>query len=388
MRLRYVLRELWHHRLRTALALAGIAVATAMLLDMLMLSGGLETSFRRLLSSRGYAIRIAPVGTVPFESEALIPSYPTLRDTLLDIAGVAAVAPLLGANVELRSGTDTVRAFALGVDPEEQGVYRLLEGRPPGERRIVVDQRLAGDGGLAEGTLVELALAGTLGVERRLETRVGGVAEFVYSARDEHVVALPLSTLQRLGETGDRIAFAMVRITEDADPEAVGSAIRARVPRVEAVTVSGLVERARARLSYFRQLSLILGSVATVVTALLVGTIMAVSINDRYGTIAAMRAIGISRRTLVVSFTTESLVLSALGAALGVGLGVLTAGYLEGVLAGFPGLPGAIRFFVLDAGAVARALAIVLLVGAVAGLAPAWRVANLEISRTLHREEP
>lgn len=383
-----MLRELWHHRLRTALALAGVAVATAMLLDMLMLSGGLETSFRRLLSGRGYAIRLAPVGTIPLESEALIPSYPSLRDTLLGIPGVVAVAPLLGANVELRAGADTIRAFALGVDPAEQGVYRILEGEAPADGRVVVDERLARDAALEIGTPVELALAGTLGVERRLEARVGGVAGFVYSAREERVVALPLGVLQRLTGRGDRIAFAMVRVAESADPEAVGAAIRARVPRVEAVTVAGLVEHARARLSYFRQLSLVLGTVATVVTALLVGTIMAVSINDRYGTIAAMRAIGISRGTLVASFTGESLVLSALGAVLGVGLGVLTAGYLEGVLAGFPGLPRAIRFFVLDTTAVTRALAIVLTVGALAGLVPAWRVANLEISRTLHREEP
>lgn len=388
MRLRYVLRELWHHRLRTALALAGVAVATAMLLDMLMLSGGLETSFRRLLEGRGYAIRIAPVGTVPFESEALIPSYPTLRDTLLDVPGVAAVAPLLGANVELRSGGDTLRAFALGVDPEEQGVYRLLEGGPPAEGAIVIDERLAAAEGLETGTTVELGLAGTLGVARTLPARVGGVAEFIYSAREERVVALPIEVLQRLGGRGDRIAFAMVRVAEGADAEAVGAAIRTRVPRVETVTVAGLVERARARLSYFRQLSLILGTVATVVTALLVGTIMAVSINDRYGTIAAMRAIGISRRTLVTSFTGESLVLSGLGAAMGVALGIVTAGYLEGVLAGFPGLPRAIRFFVLDAAAVSRALAIVLAVGAIAGLVPAWRVSNMEIARTLHREEP
>lgn len=388
MRLRYVLRELWHHRLRTALALAGVAVATAMLLDMLMLSGGLETSFRRLLAGRGYAIRLAPVGTIPLESEALIPSYPTLRDTLLGIPGVAGVAPLLGANVELRAGPDTIRAFALGVDPAEQGVYRLLEGDEPAADRVVLDEGLARDAGLGVGAPIEVALAGAPGFERRLEARVGAVAEFIYSARDERVVALPISVLQRLAGRGDRISFAMVRVAESADPEAVSAAIRARIPRVEAVTVTGLVERARARLSYFRQLSLILGTVATVVTALLVGTIMAVSINDRYGTIAAMRAIGISRRTLVGSFTAESLVLSALGAALGVGLGVLTAGYLEGVLAGFPGLPRAIRFFVLDATAVARAFALVLAAGALAGLAPAWRVANLEISRNLHREEP
>lgn len=396
MRVRAVLRELWHHRLRTGLAVVGVAVATAMLLDMLMLGGGLETSFARLLSNRGYGLRIAPAGTLPFDTEALIGSWSTLRDSLMDIPGVTAVAPLLAANVQVRGeGTaapggdgdpESARAFALGVDPAEQGVYRLLDGTPPDSTGLVVDATFASRRRI--GAPVTLALVEALGVERRWVGRVTGVAEFLYAARHERLVALPLSELQRLSGREDAVSFAMLRTADAADPEVVRRAIEGGLPRVEAVTVAGLVDRARARLSYFRQLSLILGTVATAVTALLVGTIMAVSINDRYGTIAAMRAIGISRRTLVLSFAGEGLVLSAVGAALGIGLGVLTAGHLEGVLADLPGLPRAIRFFVLDAASVVRALAIVLAVGVVAGLAPAWRVTGLEIAATLHREEP
>ena len=46
------LKSLGRHPLRTALSLAGIAVASAMLLDMVMLSGGIEKSFSELLLAR------------------------------------------------------------------------------------------------------------------------------------------------------------------------------------------------------------------------------------------------------------------------------------------------------------------------------------------------
>ena len=149
-----------------------------------------------------------------------------------------------------------------------------------------------------------------------------------------------------------------------------------------------LVETAARRLSYFRQLAAILGTVSLVVTTLLIGTIMAISINDRYGTIAALRAIGISKRSIVAAFLVESLLLCVLAAAVGLGLGLLVAGQLERILSDFPGLPSAIRFFVFEPDRLAWAAAGVLLAGVGAALVPAIRAMNAPIAATLHREEP
>src|SRR5207244_7602335 len=52
------LRSLGRQPLRTGLSLAGIAVTAAMLLDMIMLSGGIDKSFTDLLLGRGYQIRL------------------------------------------------------------------------------------------------------------------------------------------------------------------------------------------------------------------------------------------------------------------------------------------------------------------------------------------
>src|SRR6185436_20450512 len=53
------------HRTRTALAILGVAVSAAMLLDMVMLSSGMRVSFRNLLLSQGFQLRISPKGTLP-----------------------------------------------------------------------------------------------------------------------------------------------------------------------------------------------------------------------------------------------------------------------------------------------------------------------------------
>ena len=50
----WALRSLRRHPVRSGLSLLGIAVAAAMLVDMVMLSGGMDESFSRMLLARGY----------------------------------------------------------------------------------------------------------------------------------------------------------------------------------------------------------------------------------------------------------------------------------------------------------------------------------------------
>ena len=64
--------SLRRHLTRTILATLGVAVAAAMLLDMVMMSTGLRESFRELLMSRGFQLRLSPKGTLPFDTDATI----------------------------------------------------------------------------------------------------------------------------------------------------------------------------------------------------------------------------------------------------------------------------------------------------------------------------
>jgi putative ABC transport system permease protein len=395
---RYSIRELMHRPLRTLMALLGVSVATAMLVDMLMLGGGIQQSFAELLEARGYELRVSPKGTLPFDTEATIVSFGGLRDTLEATSEIVGVAPVLASAVILesvtgrpagRDGSGTVRAFALGIDPDEQGILRLVDGRLPQSNEALLDAPTSEALGIGLDDTVDVRVEGGLGVGgQSARMRISGIAEFLYAAQDESPIAMRLGDLQRLSGRPDAVSFAMVRLADDADAEAVRASVLREVRRVELVTVAGLVAQANERLSYFRQLALILGSVSLIVTSLLVGTIMAVSINERLGTIAALRAIGISRSSIVGGLAAESLILCALGGATGLGLGVVVAGYLESILSDFPGLPEAVDFFVLQSATLAKAYLMLLLVGVSAGLYPAWRATQLPVATTLHAEEP
>ena len=101
MLLRLAWATLTRHRSRTLLAILGVAVSAAMLLDMVMLSSGMRASFKNLLLSRGFQLRLAPKGTLPFDTDATIPDASGVIRVLHSSPGVETVSPVLGGQLHV-----------------------------------------------------------------------------------------------------------------------------------------------------------------------------------------------------------------------------------------------------------------------------------------------
>ncbi|HJR67746.1 MAG TPA: FtsX-like permease family protein [Gemmatimonadaceae bacterium] len=392
MHLRLALISLARHRARTGLAVLGVAVAAAMLLDMVMLSSGMRESFGTLLESRGFSIRLAPRGTLPFDTEATIAGASEIVAVLSRNPDIAAVSPVLGATVHVVDGARQGTAFALGVDVTVQGDYEVERGGEASRGdSFVANEEFVQATGAQLGDTLTLATAyspqlRSYSGERRVV--LTGIARFLYMSRGQSAVGLPLTTLQAMGgvERRDRASLFMVGVREGAIADTVQRWIERAIPRVDAISTREALARVDERLAYFRQMALILGGVSLLVGFLLVTTLVTVSVNQRVGEIAVQRAIGISRGHVVQQIVVESLVISALGASLGLALGLVTARWLNAILASFPGLPTAIDFFLFQPRAAWTALALLVLSGILAGVYPSWRAASLPIARTLREE--
>ncbi|HEX6965388.1 MAG TPA: FtsX-like permease family protein [Gemmatimonadaceae bacterium] len=392
MRSTLALASLRRSASRTLLAVLGVAIAAAMLLDMVMLSTGLRESFRELLVSRGFQLRLSPRGTLPFDTEATITGAGRIIALLRTNPAVATVSPVLGGTVHVPRADSTVASFALGIVPSVQGDYELAQGRDAtAANTLVANADFLRATGAHVGDTVRVAAGYNPQLRSFVEERrlvIAGRARFVYLSSGEPAVAMPLHTLQEMtgNAQDDRVSLLMVRTREGVDPDSVGAWIDRQLPRVQAISTRQALDEVDQRLSYFRQLSYILGGVSLVVGFLLVTTLVTVSVNERVGEIAVMRAIGVSRAHVVQQILLEGSAISIVGAVLGLALGLVTARYLNTILSDFPGLPSRIDFFLFQPRAAWIALGLLVVSGIAAGVYPSWRAASLPVARTLREE--
>lgn len=384
--------SLVRHRARTLLAVIGVAISAAMLLDMVMLASGMRVSFRSLLLSQGFQIRLAPRGTLPFDTDATIPGASSIVARLKARSDVLAVSPVLGAQLHVERGSASVSAAALGTLATVQGDYKVLTGRAPtGDGEAVANDALLAAVGAHMGDTLRVA-AGfdpqLRGYTGQRTIRIVGRVHFIYLAAAERALALPLRVLQSMEgpSQADRISLIMVRLREGAAVEDARQAVEREIPEVSAISTATAIEQVEQRLSYFRQLAFILGSVSLAVGFLLVTTLVTVSVNERLGEIAVLRAIGVRRVRIIEQILIEGTVIMLGGAVAGLGLGLLTARYLNSILAAFPGLPEAIDFFLFQPRDAWIALGLLAGSGILAGVYPAWHGASRPIAGTLREE--
>jgi putative ABC transport system permease protein len=384
--------SLRRHRSRTVLAILGVAVAAAMLLDMVMMSTGLRESFRELLLSRGFQLRIAPKGTLPFDTDATIENVSGISAKLRTNTDMIVISPILGGTIHVPIRGTTFTSAVLGVDPELQGDYELTGGRDPrGASEIAVNDYFMRATGVRIGDSIRV----TTGYDPQLRTNsdsrmmlVTGQVRFLYGAANQLATAVNLATLQEMGgpDRADDASLFMIKVRDGSSVETARRWIEREVPDVSAISIETALAQVDQRLSYFRQLALILGTVSLFVGFLLVTTLVTVSVNERIGEIAVMRALGVSKGHVVQQIVLEGVVITLSGAIAGLGLGLITARYLNGILASFPGLPVAIDFFLFQPTAVWTALGMLSLSGILAGVYPSLRAASLPIATTLREE--
>jgi putative ABC transport system permease protein len=379
---------------RALLAVTGTAISAAMLLDMVMLSGGIEKSFAELLLAKGYQIRLTPKGTLPFDTEATLDRVGAIVERLRRDTAIVSAGAVLGTSLYGRKGDSLVTLVGYGIQPEAQGIYQVQRGSdltPHDTLGVLLSTPVAGLLGAGVGDTVRLVgrldpQVATAAVSRQLVVR--GIVRWVYDYRGQPSIGTILPVMQTLatGSPGDRASLVLVKVRDDVAAAAVAARLREEFPRLEVYSVADLVRFFKQRLVYFRQLSYILATMSLIVSVLLITTLLTITVNERLGEIATLRAIGIARSTVVRQVFIEGTVLTVVGTVLGIVLGLATARYLDSILTSFPGLPAAFSFFVPRRESLATAALVLLVTGSLAGLYPAWLAARAPIAATLRSE--
>jgi putative ABC transport system permease protein len=213
------------------------------------------------------------------------------------------------------------------------------------------------------------------------------VAAFTFELGDELTVASSMATLEAACGGNVRDEADMILVVSTGNPGEVAAAIRAAHPELRAATNEEMLGRIQAGgFTYFRQISTVLTTVTVAFSALLITVLLTVSVNQRLGEIAALRALGFSRRRMVADVLSESTLIVGIGGVLSLPLGWGLALLLDDILRGMPGIPAQLHFFVFQTTALMMHLALLAATALLAALYPMRIVSRLPIAATLRAE--
>jgi ABC-type lipoprotein release transport system permease subunit len=380
-------RSLIRQPARASLGILGVAAVGALLLDMLLLSEGLIVSMRDLLARTGYDVRVTATEDLPRNG-------PRLRDVQATLSAITRLPQVRGAlavrfadaAVELpREATlDASLEGATGNAPHPWHILRGRDVREAGE--AVINESIATASGAGPGATLMLRADCGAGTEALPPARlqVVGVAEFPFALTNENTIGATLGTVTAACGSENADQADVILVTSADDPDAAVVAIKRARSDLGAATNEQVLGRIqRTGFTYFQQISSVLTTITVSFALLLIAVLLTVSVNQRLGEIAALRALGFSRGRVVADVLCESALIVAMGGALSLPIGAALATVLDRILKRMPGIPAELHFFVFQPTALELHIALLAATAVLAALYPMHIVARLPIAATL-----
>ncbi|HWX75653.1 MAG TPA: ABC transporter permease [Solirubrobacteraceae bacterium] len=368
-------------RLRAALSALGVAIGIAAMVAVLGISDSSKAGLVEELNQLGTnLLTVLPGQTFLGQAAQLPESADRAVRGLASVRDAAAVTAISSASVRRSPYIEAAETGGITVEAADLGLLATLGGKTAQGRFLnaanqdypivvlgaVAARRLGVDALSISRRPVQVWLGNTW-------FTVGGVlASLPLAPEIDRAALIGYPLAQRLFKTTRSASTLYVR----ADPERVSEAASllaatADPKNPEQTQVSrpssGLQARADAQ-STLTSLFLALGAVALLVGGIGIANVMVISVLERRGEIGLRRALGATRAHILIQFLGESVLLSLLGGAAGIGLGAAAT-------AAYASLQGWI--LVVPLVAVGGSVALAVSLGAFAGLYPAARAARL-----------
>ncbi len=374
---RYVLKTLWRHRTRTLLTVGGAAVA----MFVFCFVGAVQEGLTRLTTGSE-----ADRSLIVFQENRFCPTSSRLpedyAETIEEMAGVDEVVPMQVWTNNCRASLDIIVFH--GADPQQLQRTRSLQFLAGGWQSFaarrdaaIVGRSVAHRRGLAVGDTF------TIG---ELSVQVAGIFASPLPS-EENLIYTSLEFLQytRGLETAGLVTQHEVQLRPDADPDRVAAAIDQRLR-------AGPVATTTRRKGAFQASTLAdlvdligfahwLGYACVGLVLSLVATTTVMSVQDRLQEYAILQTLGVRPLMAFRLVLTESVLLCLAGGVLGTLLALAALAW-GGLAIGAEGAMIAFRpsFRLAVSGAVVS-----LVVGLLAGLAPACQAGTTSLVTALQR---
>jgi putative ABC transport system permease protein len=412
---------------RSALTALGVGLAVGLVVLLLALSAGIQTSSTTLADASGVDLLVASANTTfsqdtfpPISQAHSLATRIPAADPNVATASPWLVSDLVFGNSSLRAasslgevpagwgptGSGTVgwlpddnagietpdvyngSGFTAAGDPHYAG--GTYAGPRTGE--IELDQGLAGVLGVTVGSTVWAAAAPPSGPSElsawytnASEFQVVGVTGPFWLIPSAFLAFLYLSELQTIvGGASNSTDYGSLVLVHLHDPTTAGqdqAILGAAFPSLTVFTLSNILGAIQHVVDLYRTFGELIGVIGLVVAALFTTTVLQMSVDDRSREIALLRAIGHTRAQVAVLIVEEGVLLASLGLLVGLPLAYAGAvGINAFLLRLLAGLPSGFSFVSFNASVLLSGIGLVLAVGLIAAIAPAARAMQLPVA--------
>lgn len=373
-----LLKNLVRRKSRTALTILGVTIAVATLVTLRGVSQGFHRSFLENLTGRGADLIVSERGKMPQDSK--IPE--SYYDLLINIPGVREVHMGLEGVVSVE-GNPAVLIIGWELNSPQIESLTFLKGRPfseTGEGEVLLGEILAENLGKGPGDTVELY--------DKPYTVVGVFRSFTIFENGAGV--LPLDVLQEEELFGEQLVTGFTMLLDRPNDDQLLDEVRRQVDdltdedgqplRLTAHTPDRFVDEFML-LRVAKAMALITSVIAILIGAVGMLNTMVMSVLERVKEIGILRAIGWKRSRIVRMILGESMLLSLVGAGVGIGAGILAMWWLTQI----PGVNGYIDGRIAPS-VYLEGIAMAVAVGLIGGLYPAYRASRLLPTEALRHE--
>jgi putative ABC transport system permease protein len=396
MVLRVALRAVAAHKMRSFLTMLGVVIGVAAVIALVAVGRGAQAQVVSQFESLGSNLLVVTAGaSFGFGPGGLRETTKSLTNAEVDAiralaTAVKLAAPQYDANATATHGGKTTTLSVSGVtsDYAEVRNHEVTQGRFISEQDddtlapvVILGQTVVED--LFGSSLIN-PVGQTIRINRQNYEVIGVLESKGQSGfgNQDNVILMPLRTAQlKLGGAGNQdISQISLQVRLAAEMDLAQAQVTAIVRSLHGLTGSQeddfTVQNQADILSTVEEttgtFTTLLGSIAAI--SLLVGgigimNIMLVSVTERTREIGLRKAVGAKQRDILIQFLTEAVLLSVVGGALGVALGVGGAQIITPLLGSSQAL--------VTADSVLLALAVSLGIGIFFGLYPANRAAGL-----------